>query len=126
MKPNLLTPADVLDAAADYITAYGWCQDQYFDVDTLSFGMVYPPACALGAIFQVTGERDAVRVLGEYINSIRQCTCPIDINPDDCACDDIESVDVWNDTHGRTADEVSATMHNAAEAWRAAQSGGAA
>lgn len=89
-----MTPADVLDAAADQIERHGWAQ--------LVFDAKDGSRCVLGAINRVVGstyiQRDRSKeLLWAYIG---------------------QSPMYWNDKPGRTADEVIETLRKAAAAAR--------
>jgi len=96
-----VSPAEVLEAAADLIESRGWCQGRYaaIAVDGGSCGHLHPEAtcwCAEGAIgrvagltlwalWQLDGRCGALAAMRDYLG---------------------RSVVTWNDEKGRTAEEV--------------------
>ncbi len=82
--------ADDLDAAADYLRTFGWCQNIY--------GGGGGPACMRGAMMQNqnAGPEDEAAIYA-VIRVIRSI-----------------SIASWNDSPGRTADEVIDALMEAA------------
>ncbi|GAB1643852.1 hypothetical protein [Krasilnikovia sp. MM14-A1259] len=121
-----VTPATTLRGAARYLTTYGWATDDYYAfiaTDTTQL----PPCCALGAIGMAAyGRRtedpfacidpalrgdftDAVDVLTEYLT--------LTVASTDWVNGGVAEIDVavWNDEHGRTAEQVIAALNAAAD-----------
>jgi hypothetical protein len=128
-----VTPADILRNAARYLHRYGWTQGDFFNT-TLTGGPAFPPACATGAItMAVYGhptdprgndpEYDdradlcnrAMRCLDHFLSTGDYVTDP---DPFGRVCPSpIEVVTDWNDEEGRTLDEVTAALTDAADQW---------
>jgi hypothetical protein len=119
-----MTPAHVLRDAALYLERHGWTRGLLY-ADHLA---VIPPACAVGAIRyamfgspvitatneQMTQADPIVSVLADYVYDPDNPPPDIDTwaseHPNAVVTD-------WNDTHGRTADEVIAALRAAADDW---------
>ncbi len=120
-----LSPAVVLRGAARYLQSHGWMQGTYYPNGTTS---PFPPACLVGAIsMAVHGRRtsspfladghvstacvDAVGVFIDYLHATGQIPAfaVVDDFEDDPAPFD------YNDTPGRTADQVIAALLAAAD-----------
>ncbi len=119
------TPAELLRAAAVYLTRHGWVQGDFFD---LLSEAAFPPACSLGAINicahgrPILGSDDtaddvhtdaairAMRVLAAYLDpdygTIDEPTLSVSA---------IDVVSGWNDYDGRTLDEVVECLTDAAD-----------
>jgi hypothetical protein len=95
-----LTPAEVLDAAADYIRTHGWAQWQFKTCD----GHV----CALGAIYEVVGGYGDDRLAFDAAEDALIRTVG-------------QTIGEWNDAPSRTADEVMDTLMEAAARLREAK-----
>lgn len=87
-----MSPSEVLNAAADLLEAEGWLQNIWGDPDR-------GPRCAMGALMDVTPaeewpqQRDAEQTLRTLIGA---------------------RVTEWNDQPGQTAENVIATLREAA------------
>jgi hypothetical protein len=110
-----VTPAVTLRAAASYLARHGWCQGAYYDQTATVFT---PAACTVGALGMVCygGPVDAPA-----------------LNYDDPGFGDFDAayeyLDLYlldryelvayefNDTRGRTADQVIAALRGAADQW---------
>lgn len=93
-----MTPQDVLRQAADLIERTGWCQGDIYELGENGI-LGY---CAEGAIREVadkSGERFDIRDLLALAETGT----------------DGDALYVWNDTPGRTKEEVIATLRRAAE-----------
>lgn len=100
--------AAILEDAADYIDQHGWCQDDYTDLDTsdgpIEAGAQGAPACALGAISIASGQTlwgvrtpavdTAIWAINQRIST---------------------EIVGWNDRIGRTQEEVTAVLRQAAQ-----------
>lgn len=115
----VVTPADILRGAARYLELHGWTQDSYYDHDS---DPAFPAACADGAIgmaaygrlttipgrqiddphFALYQRADAY--FNDYLHTVGLLTDPDDVYTHG-----------WNDTHGRTAADVIATLRAAAD-----------
>lgn len=85
---------EILNKAADLLETNGWCHGYYKDMDG--------NLCAAGATYEAdhSGSVDADHVLLEYVSTQRDIPWP--------------SVEAWNDTPGRTPEEVIEAMRAAA------------
>lgn len=114
------TPADILRGAAHYLRSHGWVQGVLYANTTA----LTPPACALGALGMAAfGEpilvppptdrpgwhehRQAANALHDYL----------DLPGDGDAVD--FTIGTWNDTPGRTVDQVIAALLATADEWEA-------
>lgn len=100
--------ADKLLQAADYIHAHGWTQGSYEEPD----GAV----CALGAIDHVADpptyeSMGTGTTYGGIRYALREYLIDTDTGPTGCQA----NIAYWNDTPGRTQDEVEATFRAAAK-----------
>jgi hypothetical protein len=123
-----VTPAQVLRDAALYLQRHGWTQGALYD-DHLA---VIPPACAVGAIRcaifggpivtatcdQMTQLDPIVGVLADHVHDTGNDT-PADTGEWGSVPGDSPNAIVtdWNDAHGRTANEVIASLRTAADDW---------
>jgi hypothetical protein len=129
-----VTPADTLRAAALYLEHHGWTQHTLYNLEKL---ITFPPACAIGAITIAAYGRPTDEPGNTADPSFRDYMRAFDALEDhldaegltDPQPDDDPSLPwgapVWNDTPGRTADEVIAALRAAADAWERPHSGGA-
>jgi hypothetical protein len=122
----VITPAVTLRAAATYIDRYGWCQGGYYEQTGRG---ILPAACIVAAIgmvcyghqvdapamnFEDPGWGDfeaAVAYLDRYLAArygLDDNGLPVEAYS-------------FNDTRGRTADQVTATLRAAADDWDAEQ-----
>jgi hypothetical protein len=127
---STISPADILRGAARYLHQHGWRQGALYadDEHTTRTPSPTPAACALGAIGmaafgeripdhpeQRPGWRDyqrASNALDDYLTDTgAKNTVPV---RDDDSTDNA-SVGDWNDAPGRTAAEVIAALHAAAD-----------
>ncbi|WP_446213995.1 DUF6197 family protein [Micromonospora sp. IBSANI012] len=122
---QVTTPARTLRDAALYLSRYGWIQGAYYDQAATCFT---PAACTVGAIGMVCygGPVDApaqmfdapefvdfeaaVTLLDTYLREIYPCDM---------------GVYSFNDTPGRTRDEVIAALNAAADGWDRTNGGAA-
>lgn len=118
--------ADVLDAAADFIETYGWRQGD------LGGTSAEPAACAAGAIRKTRPgdgkdlhrsldlQVHAITTLGEYLRNNIASRLWAQIvehaDPDFAEFQNLQrAVWSWNDLDGQTADNVIATLRQAAQ-----------
>lgn len=94
-------PADVLDAAADYIERHGWLQGQSWLGEWPNLAYRSGPVCASGAI------RVAVRPDGKWSNTAQSALQVLENYLDAYAAQ-------WNDIPGRTRAEVVQALRDAA------------
>ena len=132
-----LTPAEILRDAARYLKRFGWIQGSYYNLADGSVNTdVYPPACAGGAIAvvsygQVVDDPYGAYTLAEHDEFTRVWDFFDDfltlINAQSADIDDPDeertSVFGWNDTPGRTIDDVIAVLNAAADDWDSLQGG---
>jgi hypothetical protein len=128
---DLVTPATTLRAAATYLDRHGWIQGGYYEQTARGFA---PAACLVGAIGMVCygGQVDAPAQhfedpgWGDFETAVAFMDgylCQVDpYATDACSFNDVYS---FNDTPGRTADQVTATLRSAADEWDRTQGGGA-
>jgi hypothetical protein len=125
--PADITPADILRGAACYLELHGWIQGNYYQPVTTD---PFPAACGVGAIsmaafgvltyapFNLPFEerRDFHRALDAVTDYLRR-TDPQSDDPDghELADDDEYSPYAWNDSPGRTAEQVITTLRGAAD-----------
>jgi hypothetical protein len=103
MMNEQLTPADVLERAADHINTYGW-----FACNPPRHTSEHPDrACAIYAICLI-GKRYQGRGIAASAEYLEQFIGP-----------SWSSIPDWNNADGRTAEEVTSTMRAAAVVWRA-------
>jgi hypothetical protein len=114
-------PADVLEAAAEVLETTAWIQGDEFRTDD---GMRRVAYCAIGAIRQAVGFYDAMAGLyrpGHGFGPLDQHKSSMDVLQlsNEVANlmrrDDGTSVITWNDTEGRTSDEVIDLMKHTAK-----------
>ncbi len=126
---DLVSPARVLRRAARYLARHGWNIGSFYDrTDTDD---MFPAACAAGAIRCAVFGRPVDLFTAEHTGDSTTLvyTALVEladtIDPtwwDDSPCQDITScalevVSDWNDTTGRTLDEVLVALYAAADAW---------
>ena len=110
------TPADLLRGAALYLRRHGWIQDDYYRPAS-SHTATTPPACAVGAI--------AMAAYGHAVDAPSLHTEPEvkdfhrAVDALDGYLQDTHAADLytWNDTDGRTAEQVITALHEAADRW---------
>ena len=132
----VVTPADILRGAARYLTVYGWVQSSYYGGHDNN---PFPPACADGAIGMAAfggmttcpgreGDnphfRDYNRAFHVFSGHLQQTGWQPPCEPwcpgaEGCLCakDAEDIVFAWNDDDTRTADDVIAALHAAADEW---------
>ena len=128
--PSVVTPADILRGAADYLETHGWTQQVYYGGAAAD---VFPPACADGAIGMAAygycsvvpcdnttdpGYRDYNRAIDYMANYLHAIGAAAPIDPIGDGNEVIEfSPDhlAWNDTTGQSAESVIATLRAAAD-----------
>jgi hypothetical protein len=114
-----VTPADVLRGGAQYLQLHGWTQGDFFDILT---GPAFPPACAAGAICtaatgapthpqQIHGPDG--RLAMAAMHHFAECLGYPPIDRPDVAY----PIGDWNDEDGRTLDEVTMALTEAADEW---------
>ena len=106
------TAARVLQSAAVYLERHGWIQGAYYDSTTGSFA---PPACLVGAIAMVCygGPVDAPAQHFDDPGFLDFEAAVLHLDRYLLAEDGSESYD-FNDARGRTADQVTEVLRNAA------------
>ena len=102
------TPADVLRHAALIIEERGWSDDEPITADGR--------CCTLGAIRLAVHGNIGGLFSDEMAPAVRYFGLRLD--PTD-AENAIGSIAVWNDAPGQTAEEVTAALRAAADAWEA-------
>lgn len=103
---SAMSPADVLDAAADYIDEHGWTQGRYRTPSG--------ECCALGGLKRVL-QIDYLRVeQGKAARALAKA-----INAHGSAYDPGGQISEWNDRFDQTAANVTATMRKVAADLRA-------
>lgn len=99
--------ADFLDDTADHLEQYGWCQEDLHDVDGRS--------CAVGAID--VHARNVARPVRMQATTMLAAWLGTE-HPGVCECEDLwcrrDSIIQWNDTPGRTAEDVITGFRKAA------------
>ena len=106
------TPADLLRGAALYLRRHGWIQDDYYR--PASGRAAAPPACAVGAIAMAAYGQpvDAPSLHTEpEVKDFHRAVDALDGYLQDTYAADLYT---WNDTPGRTADQVITALQAAA------------
>lgn len=117
------TPADTLRVAAGYLDEHGWTRCRFFDNDEEP----QPAACLVGAVrYAVYGYPNAElsldRPLGHHVDKALYVLAGflgVDVLDGlepwlDCTAD---AVQAWNDRPGRTAEQVTQAMREAADVY---------
>lgn len=136
--PAQTTPAETLRAAASYLAEYGWVQRKTYD---RTVSGVRPPACLFGAVavvcYGVAEDIDrldedtpqwaqtyaAVTFLDEYVLTVvNGCFCSGCIQGDGGGW--LHAM-AFNDTQGRTAQDVIDMLGDAAACWDRVHGGAA-
>lgn len=108
-----LAQADHLDAAADYLERYGWCQRTPYDVSGA--------ACATGALTATTDLNPKFNAPQSTLALAAGLHALLD-EPLDCNCGLLScasnTVQSWNDRAATTKDDVIAAMQKTAAALR--------
>lgn len=113
------TPAEILRCAATYIRRHGWHQGDAFAADT---DQLFPPACALGAIHAAVTGTATLSLKGSDVASLRGAervlAAHLHVDLDRLDTDQpFDLIGDWNDEPDRTAAQVVAALHEAAEDW---------
>ena len=134
-----ITPANLLRGAALYLTLHGWTQHQFFDMLAATDGP-FLPACASGAIATAAHGRCFANGIGTVdihredtntiaaVRAMRVLAAYLDPEYTGNAYDTsaIDVIGDWNDADGRTLDEVTQALNDAADDWdRTHHTGGA-
>ena len=109
------SPADLLRGAALYLRRHGWIQDDYYR--PASAHTATPPACAVGAIAMAAYGHpvDAPSLHTEpEVKDFHRAVDALDGYLQDTHAADLYT---WNDTPGRTADQVITALQAAAGWW---------
>ncbi|HZM81242.1 MAG TPA: hypothetical protein VFC19_36415 [Candidatus Limnocylindrales bacterium] len=120
-----MTPAATLRAAARYLARYGWIQGSHYE---LSARVFTPPACVVGAIAMVCYggpvECPAYQYDEPGFDDFQEALSHLDwhleahryLEPH-WLIEEAGYAYSFNDTKGRTADEVIRVLHDAADEW---------
>jgi hypothetical protein len=105
-----LTPADVLDKAAEHIETIGWWQGDYIKIawsDELDWYVPDQdcPACAVGAINIAADTEANADLAGHAIEAARALAVRLGLVVGDAECV-LMVVSQWNDATDRTAEQV--------------------
>jgi hypothetical protein len=118
---ELVTPATTLRAAAMYLDQHGWCQGGYYEQTGRG---IMPAACTVGAIGMVC--------YGSQVDAPAQHFDHPGWGDFETAVADIDrylivehDLDVYsfNDAKGRTAEQVTAALRQAADEWDRTEGG---
>ncbi|MDG4794058.1 hypothetical protein [Micromonospora sp. WMMD1082] len=127
--PAQVTPADLLRMAALYLRRHGWHQGTYYAPTNTPTAT--PPACAAGAIgIAAAGHRvehfsqldpdalgDYLAALGAFVDYLDTTEPLFLIDEDGYLIDEHTSPYSWNDSPGRTCEQVITALETAADEW---------
>jgi hypothetical protein len=115
LTPDTTTPALTLRAAALYLDRHGWCQGSYYEQTATVFT---PAACTVGAIGMACygGPVDAPALNFDDPGwaDFDKAVAYLDLYLLHRHDSDVYS---FNDTKGRTAEQVTAALRSAADEW---------
>lgn len=106
-----MTPKDILNKAADWLEENAWCQNSLCRRGGISFNRIVPDAercCLNGAIYMASG-LDLGRTKKNQIAAISQAFDLVEKSLG------TRNPARWNDTKGRTKQEVIAALRKAAK-----------
>jgi hypothetical protein len=107
MSSTIPTPASLLNRAADILDERGWFQGNYMSPD----GCV----CALGSLHLAANELVGAPNRATFATG-PEFEAALDRIYGALQSDSMDSIADWNDSEGRTKDEVQAMLRRAAEA----------
>jgi hypothetical protein len=126
----VMTPAALLRAAAVYLQQHGWTQHQFYDL-VANINGPFPPACVSGAVMTAAtgrclasglctldGDEDPETIAA--MRALRVFAAWLDLEYTSTDFYETSAIDVigdWNDHDGRTLDEVTETLTDAANDW---------
>jgi len=120
-EPVVITPADILRAAAHYLYRHGWTQEAYYEP---MFNRPWPAADALGAIGMAVHGHDHDNPLSRELPGWAQFTAAHDALNTHLkrVCDlgtrpELITIGDWNDLPEQTAESVITVLRAAADEW---------